>query len=79
MQYASSCWEPKELQESLPGKREKVIADAVPSRDQPHEKVQTKGARRRKNREDGILLGNHTPFISYPDLDCSYFSAVGFY
>lgn len=46
----SSCWEPKELQESLPVKREKVIADAVPSGDQPHEKVQTKEAEEKEQR-----------------------------
>ena len=35
----------RNFQESLPGKIEKVIVNAVISRDQPHEKVQTKRLR----------------------------------
>lgn len=56
----SSCCEPKELQESLPGKREKVIADAVPSRDQPHEKVQTKEAEEKEQRRWDLTGQSHT-------------------
>lgn len=67
----------KNFQESLPGKIEKVIVNAVLSRDQPHEKVQTKRLRQ-KSRGDGIYWGNRTPFIRYPDLDCNYFLELSF-
>lgn len=56
----SSCWELKELQESLPGKREKVIAEAIPSRDQPHEKVQTKEAEEKEQRSRDLTGQSHT-------------------
>lgn len=38
-------WSQKNFQESLPGKIEKVIVNTIISRDQPHEKVQTKRLR----------------------------------
>lgn len=41
-------------------KREKVIADAVPSGDQPHEKVQTKEAEEREQRRWNLTGQSHT-------------------